>query len=102
MHEKRAAFGGVVKEALVRAGKVGAQLVGAHTDDDSRIFRKVVEGQRLRIEQVHLNAEHAQGVGNGLAFRGDVADVEILRHGDDEGVNQALCRLRPELRGQRG
>jgi len=94
LHEEGTAFGGVIEEPLVGAGKVGAQLVGAHADYDGVKFGEVTEGESLRIQKVHLNAKHAQSIGDGFAFGGDVSHAEILRHVDGKGVNDAARGLR--------
>ncbi len=102
MHEDRAAPRSVIEQALVRGRKIGAKLVGAHTDDDGIELGEVAEGEGLRVEQVDLNAQHAQSVGDGFTFGGDVTDAEVLRHVDGEGVNEALRGLGPEQGGHGG
>src|SRR6266478_3125045 len=99
LHQESAAFGSVIEQALVHGWEVGTQLVGAHTDDHGVKFGEVTEGERLRIEQLDMNAKHTQSVGDGLAFRGDVTDAKALRHVDSKGVDETLRRLRPEQRG---
>jgi len=86
---------------LIGAGKFGAEFVGADANDDGAEFGEVTEVEGVGVEHFDVDAEALQSVGDRLAFGGDVADAEIFRNGDVEGVDDNLRRLFPKLGWER-
>ena len=85
LDDERAALLDVVEQASIRAHQIGAQIVSADADDDRVVAAEIFEGERDFVEQVHLNADLAERVGNRIVARGDVADAQVRRDKRDSG-----------------
>ena len=102
LDDERAALLDVVEQTTIRAHQIGTQVVSADADDDCVVAAEIFEGERNFVEQIDLNADLAERVGNRIVARGDVADAQVRGHDEIQHVDGDVGGLAPIARGQRG